>query len=121
MSRTIATLALVCASIALGLSTAQQASAEPDCGDGPWTPEMGQCLINGSSPASQQKAVWAYKHGNDVCDFFQLGGVNINALTQAKTYLTGTIGFSPAETASVVTSSVLWNCPEYSMAVGNIN
>lgn len=111
----------VFASAAVSVCTAGQAFAEPNCGDGPMTREMAQCLINGSTPASQQKAVWAYKHGGDVCEFFRQGGVNINALTQAKTYLTGTIGFSPAETASVVNTSVLWNCPEYAAPAGSIN
>ena len=85
------------------------------------TPEMAQCLRDESTPADQQEAVWAFKHGDDVCDYFRQGGVNINALTQAKTYLTGTIGFSPAQTSGVITSSVLWNCPQYATAVGNIN
>ena len=96
MSRKIAPLVVIYAFVAIGLSTAQQASAEPNCGDGPMTPEMAQCLRDESTPADQQEAVWAFEHGDDVCDYFRQGGVNINALTQAKTYLTGTIGFSPA-------------------------
>lgn len=112
---------VVCALLAVGMGTAQEAVAEPDCDFGPMTPELAQCLIDGATPRDQQAAVWAYKHGDQVCSIFRDSGVNINALTQAKLYLTDTIGFSPAETADVVSSSVLWQCPELSLAVSNIN
>lgn len=108
--------------LAMGLGMAQAAVAEPDlCGSGPMTTEMAQCLIGSATEQDQQAAVWAYKHGDQVCDIFQTNGVNIDALTQAKVYLRDTIGFSPAKAADVVNSSVLWNCADYLSAVSSIN
>lgn len=108
--------------LTIGLGMPQTAVAEPDpCGSGPMTTETAQCLIGSATEQDQQAAVWAYKHGDQVCDVFHANGVNINALTQAKVYLRDTVGFSPEKTAEVVNTSVLWNCAEYASAVSNIN
>jgi len=121
MNRLTSGATVMSALLIAGLSMAQEAVASPECGDGPMTTEMAQCLIANTTEQDKQAAVWAYKHGSQVCDIFRNNGVNINALTQAKVYLRDTVGFSPAQTADVVDSSVLWNCPEYMLPVGNIN
>lgn len=55
----------------------------------------------------QSDAVWAYKHGDKVCNFF-VSGVDAVSIGQAISYVQA-YGHPP----KTVQAAVGWNCPEH--------